>query len=235
MNLSKLFLLLFFVPSFLCAAEAIEEELVQTAPSLKSLALTAIIKKLTQSTPEQLNKLEQSLKDNHSVYQLIITEMLSQVQSKPIKIFHHDNPVSFVAFDRTGNLLATGSDDDNARIFDIRKNDNQPTRIFDHVRPVNSVAFDSTGNLLAIGSYDDKARVFDLTTDNNQPTRTFNHVRPVNSVAFDPTGNLLATGCNDDKVRVFANGYGQLHIERGKEIDADFVQVVALYNAQNKQ
>src|SRR5579871_5381461 len=60
--------------------------------------------------------------------------------------FQHDDIVRSVCFGPTGKLLATGSDDHKARIFDTEHHKELVS--FQHNGILNSVCFDPTGKLL---------------------------------------------------------------------------------------
>src|SRR5256885_612803 len=101
--------------------------------------------------------------------------------------FENNDSVFSVCFDYSGKLLATGSGDNKARIFDVQQN--KEILSFDHHGTVYSVCFDPSGNLLATGSGDNKACIFDV--QQNKEIISFNHNGWVKSVCFDHSGNLL--------------------------------------------
>src|SRR6266478_4303072 len=114
--------------------------------------------------------------------------------------FDHNDWVYSVCFNTMGNLLATGSSDKKARIFDIQQKIEVAS--FDHNDCVLSVCFNTAGNLLATASYDRKARIFNI--QHNKEVASFNHNNWVKSVCFNTAGNLLATASSDKKARIFA-------------------------------
>jgi WD40 repeat protein len=79
----------------------------------------------------------------------------------------HTNYVISVAFSPDGRTLATGSDDDTARLWDIR-DPHHPTALATltgHTNAVTSVAFSPDGHTLATGSSDITARLWETDVD----------------------------------------------------------------------
>ena len=122
----------------------------------------------------------------------------------------HAARVWSVAWATTGDgrlLLATGSADDTARIWDPATGDCLTT-LTGHTGGVNGVAFATTSEgrlLLATGSYDDTARIWDPATGDCLTTLT-GHTGTVHGVAWATTGDgrlLLATGSHDHTARIW--------------------------------
>jgi len=77
------------------------------------------------------------------------------------RLAHHDGVVS-IAFSPDGNLIATGSEDNKARVWDLHSGRGYPE--FDEGGQVWSVAFSDDGKWLVTGSTDRTARIWDLQT-----------------------------------------------------------------------
>jgi eukaryotic-like serine/threonine-protein kinase len=75
----------------------------------------------------------------------------------------HQSMIFALSFSRDGKLIATASDDGNARIWDARSGSPR-TPPLRHDRLVRSVAFDPAGHLLISGGQDNTARVWDVET-----------------------------------------------------------------------
>jgi WD40 repeat protein len=119
----------------------------------------------------------------------------------------HDNKVRSIAFHPTAPLLATGSDDYDAKIWRISPDGSMTTCVATlkgHLNCVRSVAFHPTAPLLATGSNDKTVKLWRFSPDgsaaNNMratcvETLTDN-LKEVNSVAFHPNPRmpLLAAG-----------------------------------------
>lgn len=148
------------------------------------------------------------LKDPISGYE--VTHIFQQ----PLKSFKHGDGVNCVAFSPDVKFLATGSNDNTARVFNLETD--QLVKWFDHrddryVYYVNSVAFSPGGLFLATGSNDNTVRVYNLNT--GEQVRSFELGSNVVSVAFSPDGLSVASGGNDS-----GGGAAKIHnFKTGKE------------------
>ena len=118
--------------------------------------------------------------------------------------------VNSVAFDPTGLLLATGSDDDTAKLWRFSPDGSTATcvaTLAEHSGYVWSVAFHPTGLLLATGSQDKTAKLWRFSPDDGSTATCVatleGHGNWVNSVAFHPTAPLLATGSSDQTAKLW--------------------------------
>jgi WD40 repeat protein len=76
-----------------------------------------------------------------------------------------------VAFSPDGHWLATASEDETARVWDVRSGQQQ--HALSHGARVNAVAFSPDGRWLATGCHDKTVRIWDLHNDQQQ--RTLRH------------------------------------------------------------
>ncbi|MDX8034486.1 TIR domain-containing protein [Lentzea sp. BCCO 10_0856] len=114
-------------------------------------------------------------------------------------------PVTSVAFDRTGTLLAIGRSDGTTALWSVVL---WPTPLGEPFKRqgvgVSSVAF--SGSKIATGSHDGTVVVWDIT-DPSHPVAgepLTDHVRKaVTAVAFNGDGTLLATGGSDGVTTLF--------------------------------
>ena len=113
----------------------------------------------------------------------------------------HSQDVTSVTFSPDGTLLATGSDDDTVKLWDMETKTNILT-LEGHRGDVTSVSFSPDGKLLASGSDDDTVRLWDVDTNENIAILE-GHRWNVTSVSFSPDGKLLASGSDDDTVRLW--------------------------------
>jgi uncharacterized delta-60 repeat protein len=111
----------------------------------------------------------------------------------------HQGGVEAVAFSPDGTLVATGSRDNNARVFEARTG-REVARLA-YQAPVVAVAFSPDGTLVATGSYDKTARVFEART--GRELARLAHQKTVYAVAFSADGTLVSTGSADNTARVF--------------------------------
>ena len=112
----------------------------------------------------------------------------------------HRDRVSSVAFQPTnGSLLATGSYDGTAKVWNTETGECIMT-LEGHTRGVSSVAFHSTNaSILATGSFDETAKIWNTETGECIMTLE-GHANMMMSVAFHPTNtSLLATGSYDGR------------------------------------
>ena len=134
----------------------------------------------------------------------------------------HSGCVESVAFHPTMPLLATGSEDKTAKLWQLSddnssakcvatlnvppQTDPQPEREGDFYRSVTSVAFHPTEPLLASGHKDKTARLwrYSLGDSSIKLVATLKgHDDLVTSVAFCPTAPLLASGSHDRTAKLW--------------------------------
>jgi RNA polymerase sigma factor (sigma-70 family) len=115
----------------------------------------------------------------------------------------HGSPVTSVAWSPDGKLLATGSWDNYARLWDPATGklvrDIQPQQGW-----VWGVAFSPDGKLLATaGDHRSKTvRLWDLAT--GKPVRTFEgHTNQIRGLAYSPDGKTIATASFDSTIRLW--------------------------------
>ncbi|SLM37979.1 g-protein beta wd-40 repeats containing, partial [Lasallia pustulata] len=95
----------------------------------------------------------------------------------------HSDQVNSVAFSPDGKQLASGSDDETVRIWDVAMGATLQT-LEGHSDQVNSVAFSPDGKQLASGSDDETVRLWDVPTG---PTRhTLERPDGPGAAAFSP-------------------------------------------------
>ncbi|WP_414581625.1 CHAT domain-containing protein, partial [Scytonema sp. PCC 10023] len=96
----------------------------------------------------------------------------------------HSSGVSSVAFSPDGKTLASGSDDNTIKLWDVATGKISQT-LTRHSSGVSSVAFSPDGKTLASGSDDNTIKLWDVATGKHSQTLT-GHSSGVWSVAFSP-------------------------------------------------
>lgn len=112
-----------------------------------------------------------------------------------------DSPVDAVAFDPTGDLLATGDDDGTVVLWSL-KDHTELARLEGHPAAVLDLAFSPDGKTLVSGGVDFSAIVWDVERRERRTTLAA-HDGPVNGVAFSPDGRKVATGAHDGAVVIW--------------------------------
>ena len=113
----------------------------------------------------------------------------------------HTSYVFSVAFSPDGQRLATGSEDNSAKIWDLQSG-KQTLSLDGHTSSVTSVAFSPDGQRLATGSEDNSTKIWDLQSG-KQTLSLDGHTSYVTSVAFSPDGQRLATGSSDNSAKIW--------------------------------
>ncbi len=113
--------------------------------------------------------------------------------------------VDAVSFSPDGRFVATGSFDQNARVFEAATG--KEISKLHHDGAVTAVSFSPDGRLVATGSADKTARVFDAAT--GKEVSRLAHQDVVGAVAFSPGGKFVATASQDKTARVFDAATGK--------------------------
>jgi WD40 repeat protein/tRNA A-37 threonylcarbamoyl transferase component Bud32 len=111
----------------------------------------------------------------------------------------HSSSVYSVAFSPDGHTLASGSNDNTIKLWDVQ-NQRQIATLTGYFNSVYSVAFSPDGRTLASGSADGTIKLWDVQSQGQIATLT-GHPNWVKSVAFSPDGRALATGSSDNTIK----------------------------------
>ena len=113
-----------------------------------------------------------------------------QPEGQPLKQF----AAASMSFSRDGSLLATGSMDGTARVWDLKSGHPRGPAVR-HQGFILALAFDAPANRLATASYDSSARIWDVSPDLLSTERLAAPDR-IRSLVFSPRGNRMATAAD---------------------------------------
>lgn len=105
-------------------------------------------------------------------------------------------------FHPDGLILATGTSDNQLKIWDVREQTNVANCV-EHTGPVSCLSFSENGYLLVSGSHDGTVRVWDLRKLKCTKTiQVGDAQKAVNAVSFDYSGSYVAIGGASLSIRV---------------------------------
>lgn len=111
----------------------------------------------------------------------------------------HTQPIHALAYNSTGLVLASGSDDQTIQLW---TGDTRRQTITGHQGTITSLSFSPDGKWLASGSTDQTVRLWNGA--NGAAIATLKgHQDSITSVAFSPDGKLLASGSDDATAKLW--------------------------------
>ncbi|MEG4251611.1 serine/threonine-protein kinase [Microcoleus sp. Pol10D4] len=121
---------------------------------------------------------------------------------------HSKKSVKTVAVSPDSSILASGGDDNNVILWDLKTGRRMRT-IAAHKATVNEIAFSRDGQTLASGSDDKTVRLWNVRTGSRLRTLS-GHAGGVNAIALSGDGKTLASGSEDKTVRLWNLATGEV-------------------------
>ncbi|HEY3567617.1 MAG TPA: hypothetical protein VGP73_06765 [Thermoanaerobaculia bacterium] len=132
---------------------------------------------------------------------------LNASDSKPVcVIYGHGGRVNYMAFNPESTLLATASDDQTAKVWDVSPGVDCSTSaplwtISGHAGTVKAIVFSHDGKKLATASFDGTTKLWDLQSRTESFT-LHGHTNQVRDVVFGPDDTTIATCSEDNTIRI---------------------------------
>ena len=128
-----------------------------------------------------------------------------------VEYLHHEQPISALAFNADGSMLASAAEDREIAVWDLPTGEPCGGRSTGHTDRIPALAWQPGTNVLLSAGWDTTVRVWDLAT--GEPTMLLNtHSDQVYTLAFSPDGKLLAVADSSGSVHVWSE------IAQGKEL-----------------
>lgn len=120
----------------------------------------------------------------------------------------HSHPVNMIAFSPKGDTIASCSDDETVRLWDVNTGKHLRVMI-GHTDDVSHVSFSPDGQVLLSSSRDNTIRLWDVETG-TEIHQFSGGSEGVRSVTFSPDGNTIVTGEDDSTIRFWNYHNGAL-------------------------
>ncbi|KAG0741659.1 hypothetical protein G6F57_009320 [Rhizopus arrhizus] len=127
---------------------------------------------------------------------------------KPVvrTLYDHADAVNDLSFHPNGIVLASCSNDQSIKLFDLSKSGvKRAFRYLQDASPVNSISFHPSGDFLLAGTKDSAVRVYDVRTlqcyTNSSAANV--HQGSISQIRYSKTGKIFATSSLDGSVRIW--------------------------------
>jgi hypothetical protein len=159
-------------------------------------------------SPDDKARREQQIRELRRKIESTQEQALRLYSQELMALRGHAAGISRVAFSPDGKLLATGSDDKTAKLWNSSSGKIVST-LEGHNDNVYGVAFSPDGRRLATGSADKTARTWEIATGKRLSTMN-GHTGSVYTVAFSSDGRRIATSSEDQTARIWDSASGAL-------------------------
>ena len=131
----------------------------------------------------------------------------ARLQSGHVTFKGHNNSVNSVSFSPDGKCIASGSNDNTVKVWDVESG-NEVLTLRGHSYGITSVSFSPDGKRIASGSYDKTVKIWDAET--GQETLILQgHSGIIDSVSFSPDGKRIAIAIGSKGVQLLDAETGQ--------------------------
>ncbi|KAJ7366031.1 hypothetical protein DFH08DRAFT_679026, partial [Mycena albidolilacea] len=141
------------------------------------------------------------------------TEVWDPMTSKMFAVFEgHTESVNSVAFSSNSKQIASGSDDNTVRVWDMKTQAQVAGPFNGHSSAIICVAFSPDGNKhIAVGTTDTSIRIWDVEAATaGTIEQSAGHTDTIKSVLFSPDGQWIVSGSHDQTVQVWNAQTGSL-------------------------
>lgn len=122
------------------------------------------------------------------------------LQKSLLTLEGHSRSVTSIDWSPDGRTLASGSEDNTVKLWDIAANQELRT-LEGHSGGIRCVAWSPDGLTLASGSYDNTVKLWDVVTGRELGSHDVSSY--VNDLAFSPDGRTLALAVNEEKIKLW--------------------------------
>ncbi|MBE9180354.1 caspase family protein [Oculatella sp. LEGE 06141] len=165
---------------------------------------------LTQPAPLPLFDASDEATSSNDLPMSLVSSQTAVYPSRPViqpvpgcvrLLAGHTASVQAIAISADGKLLASGSDDQTARLWNLETG--EPLhRFYGHANVVTAVAISPDGKTLVTGSGDNTIKLWDCVTGALVGTLT-GHSGWVLAIALSPDGKTLASGSADGSIKLW--------------------------------
>ena len=203
-----------------------QQALINSVRELSSEANANLISDPERSILIALQALNKTYSLNGTVMPEAEEALHNAVQASRIELTlnGHTDQVWNAVFSPDGKLIASGSEDGTAKIWDAATGKELLTLKASTNRGVNGVDFSPDGKTLATADADSTARIWDVATGKELMTLN-GHTDRVQCVDFSPDGTRLATASNDHTVRIWDVATGKQLLMLTEENDGEIYWV----------